>query len=108
MSFWEERNAQWERDRQERDNNLRARGFRIISCVAYFHPATGAHPMTSWSGETETLVITNISADNLKYGIGCIFIGPDSEVLANPENASEVARERNGVVLTVFKGRRPW
>lgn len=107
MTWWEERNARFARERAERRERLRAEGYRIVPCVAYYRPSTGEHPRCLWMGETETLVITDVADHDLSYGISCIAVAPGSEVIENPSNAVEIARERNGVVLTVFKGIRP-
>jgi hypothetical protein len=107
MNPFEERNARWERERKERDDNLRAAGYKLISCVAYRDPRTGDHPKCTWTGETETLVITNIPVEDLRYGIGCILVGPSSVVHVAPSDAYELARATDGIVLTVFKGKRP-
>lgn len=103
----EERNARWMRERREREDNLRAAGYRLISCVAYQDPRTGDHPRCMWSGETETLVITKIPIEDLRFGISCIPVGPDSVVHVDPPDACRLARDTDGIVLTVFKGRRP-
>lgn len=105
--WFRERNERLARERRERREQLQAQGFRLIPWLAIRVPRTGMDLMSSWFGETEQLVITNLTDDNLETGLGMIAVGPDSEIYINPAEPFELARERNGAVLTVFKGTRP-
>lgn len=66
-----ERNARWARERTERDEKLRAAGFKLIHCVAYHNPLTHESLRSMWMGEVETIVITKMPDGHLQYGIGC-------------------------------------
>jgi len=109
MTWWEERNARWEKERKERVEALRSQGFKLIACVAYDDTRTGEHSMCTWLGETETLVLLNPPEGYSQHGMSCILVGPESEVVSVvPGDAHKFARERGGgVILTVFKGTRP-
>ena len=102
-----ERNARWAQERTERDEKLHAAGFRLIHCVSYRNPRTGERLISTSIGALETLVITNMPDDHLKYGIGSIVVGPESEVIADAQSPMEMAQATNGVVLVVLKGTRP-
>jgi len=105
------RNAERGRaEREDRENRLRADGFKVISVLSTYDGSTKASRMTTWlGGETESLVILNPPADCLKHGIDCVIVGADSEVVvaAHALEAHQIADEKNGVAITVFKGQRP-
>lgn len=104
-----ERNARFAAEREARDLQLRADGFRIISVVAAYDSRTKHRPITTSMGETESLVIVNPPADCLKHGIHCVIVGPDSEIIEAKHalEAHQIADEKHGVAITVFKGQRP-
>ena len=109
MSWSVERNERVAAERAARDLRLRAQGFKLISVLAAWDSRTEERPITTWFGETESLVIADAPPDCLKYGVGCVLVGPASEVIEVPAGLSsrDIAVARNGVVITVFKGQRP-
>lgn len=109
MTWWEERNARFARERAELHARWRAQGFRLLRWLAYFDPRTGEHPLTTSIGETEHVVVTNVPTETLRIVPNHILVGPDSEVRRSGSyaDACAVARELAGVVVVVFKGVQP-
>lgn len=102
-----ERNERFTREREEREQKLRADGYRLIGCVSYRNPSTGETRISMSIGAVETIVITQLPDDHLRYGIGSVIVGPDSDVIEEAADPVEVARANRGAVLTVPKGHRP-
>jgi len=102
-SFFEERNARWAREREDRDARLRAQGYKLLRCLAVHDARDGTSLMTTWVGETERFLLVNPLPNYLEYGISCVLVGPDSRLEAiDPQD-----RNPEGPVLTVFKGTVP-
>lgn len=104
-AFFAERNARWAREREEREAGLRAQGCRLISCVAVHDARDGTRLLSTWVGETESYRLINPPLNYLAYGIGCVLIGPESELVALGELPRTAVSEEP--VLTVLKGTLP-
>lgn len=107
MSWPEEMHAR-NKARQEKENEeIRAMGFRLISCLSYSDPRTNECLMTSWMGETRRVVMTNAPERASRYGISRILVGPNSKIVEIAEWNSLPVEQRealqpNAVSMTVF------
>jgi hypothetical protein len=104
MGFVEDMQKRHAAQRAQTAAEIRALGYRVISCVSFHDPRDGKHLITSWSGDTRQVLLKNAPPNPARFGIGNILVASDSEVV-DPSKLTQAeidALKGSAVSLTVF------